>query len=109
VFYKDTKIIGETRIIDLSEAASKVEIFVLTVGIAVGETLKISMNLDLNGKVISITTDAEVYRIDENSKNYYVVMLYDLESKKRKELTDYIAVRQMALIREFKQLNIDCK
>lgn len=106
MFYKDIKIMGDSRIVDISEVSVKIEIFALPAGMSVGDKVKVSMSLDMNGRLIPITTDGEIYRIDENPKSYYVIVLYELMQQKRKDLTEYMAVRQMALIREFKRMNI---
>lgn len=67
-FYKDIKYEGLTRIIDISEVSIKISIQALPAGVIVGTEVKISFNLTLNKQIISIVTDATVFRIDEKSK-----------------------------------------
>lgn len=105
LFYKNIKFSGETTIIDISEVSVKIAIDSLPAGIIVGTDVKIAFNLTLNGKMISITTEANVFRIDENIKNYYLVTMYELNAQNMNKIKEYLASRQMALIREFKKLD----
>ncbi|WP_304545872.1 response regulator transcription factor [Sulfurimonas microaerophilic] len=106
LFYKNIKFEGKTRIVDISEVSVKIAIDALPAGLIVGTDLKLSFNLNLNGRLISITTDSNVYRIDENGKNYYLITMYELTKHNLHQLKDYLASRQMALIREFKHLGV---
>lgn len=106
LFYKDVKFLGETKIIDISEVSVKIGINALPAGMSVDTNVKISFTLNLNGRLLSITTDSKVYRIDEDSKHYFVVLLYELNKKHLQDLKEYLASRQMALIREFKSMDI---
>ncbi len=105
-YYKDIKFIGSTRIVDISEVSIKLEINALPAGIEIGKDIKISVNLSLNNKTIVFTTSASVYRVDTNQQNYYIVALFELNTQKRGEIRKYLANRQMALIREFKKMDI---
>ncbi|MDH4944347.1 response regulator [Sulfurimonas sp. C5] len=106
-FYKDIKYEGPTSIIDISEVSIKISIQALPAGLAVDTEVKISFNLTINNQIISIVTDATVFRIDENPKNFYLVLMYELPDQNLHKLRDYLAHRQMALIREFKNKGAD--
>lgn len=105
LFYKNIKFSGKTTIIDISEVSAKIAINALPAGIIAGTDVKISFNLSLNGKMISITTDANVFRKNENIKNYFLVILFELNTQHMNKIKEYLASRQMALIREFKKLD----
>ncbi|MFT7861092.1 MAG: hypothetical protein ABXS93_09210 [Sulfurimonas sp.] len=107
LFYKDVKYEGTTTIIDISEVSMKVAIEALPAGVAIDTELKISFNLTVKNQIISLVTDANVYRIDEHPKNYHLVLIYDLNEQSRHKLKDYLASRQMSLIREFKNIDIN--
>ncbi|QSZ42028.1 response regulator [Sulfurimonas aquatica] len=106
LFYKDIKFIGDVKIVDLSEVSAKISVDALVPGLGLESKLKLSMNLPVSRSQISITTDTTVYRIDENVRTFYLVLLFDLNTKEKDNMKAYIANRQMELIREFKQLNI---
>ena len=107
LFYKNVKFEGNTHIVDISEVSIKVSINALPAGMTVGTEIKLSFNLNLNGMMLSITTDADIYRIDESAKDYYIVALFELNTQNRHKLKDYLASRQMALIREFKKSDVN--
>jgi YesN/AraC family two-component response regulator len=106
LFYRNVKFLGDVKIIDISEASIKIDINALPPGMIVGETVKISINLTLHARFILITTDATILRIEENAKSYYVVLIFELSIDKQNSLKEYLVNRQMALIREFKQIGI---
>lgn len=106
IFYKDIKFQGITSIIDISEVSIKIAIDALPVGMEIGSNLKISFTLPLRGRTISIITDADIYRIDENQRNYYLVTLFELNPKNKHDLQEYLVERQMELIREYKKIDL---
>lgn len=106
LFYKQIKFTTETTIIDISEVSAKIEISALPAGMAIGEQLRLSINLKIHNKPTSLTTEGTVYRIDENKRSYYLVLMFEFEPHEQELIKDYIINRQMELIREFKKLNI---
>ncbi|EDZ61413.1 signal transduction response regulator receiver (CheY-like) [Sulfurimonas gotlandica GD1] len=106
LFYKEIKFTTETTIIDISEVSAKVEIKALPAGMAIDEKVNLSINFKINNRQTSLSTEATVYRIDENKRSYYLVILFEVCAKDKKLIGEYIANRQMELIREFKKLNI---
>ena len=106
LFYKKIKFMGRTSIFDISEVSAKIEINALPAGMVVGTEISTSITLKHHGKLISINTDATIYRIDENKRNYHIVIMFELKKKDLDNVRDYLANRQMALIREFKKINI---
>lgn len=106
LFYKQIKFTSDTTIVDLSEVSAKVEINALPAGMAIGDSVNLLMNIKINSKPTSISTEGTLFRIDENRRSYYLVLIFELDAKKKKTIKEYIANRQMELIREFKKLNI---
>lgn len=106
LFYKDIKFSGTVKIIDLSEVSVKLEINALPPGMQLEEVVKVSMNLTKQSKLLSIITDATIFRIDEHSRTFEIVMLFELDIKNKRAIKDYLASRQMELIREFKKMDI---
>ncbi|MFA6192218.1 MAG: response regulator [Sulfurimonas sp.] len=105
LFYKEIKVAGDVKIIDIAEVSIKIEINALFPGMRINEIVKISINLTLHSRLISIVTDATIYRIDENLHSYYVTMLFTLDINNTRVIKEYLASRQMALIREFKKMD----
>lgn len=103
-FYRDIKYFGQTRIVDLSIRSVKIEIDALPAGLAVNELVKIAIVLFSDKQPSNILTTATVYRIDHNPQNYHIVLLFDLPDQNLQKLTAYLSMRQMELIREFKDL-----
>lgn len=106
LFYKQIKFTTETTIIDISEVSAKIEISALPAGMAIGEKLNLSINLKIHNRPTSLTTEGTVFRIDENKRSYYLVLIFELEAHEEELIKDYLVNRQMELIREFKRLNI---
>ncbi|MDO8455078.1 MAG: response regulator [Sulfurimonas sp.] len=105
LFYKNIKFAGDVKIIDIAEVSVKIEIYALPPGMRVNETVKISINLTLHARLISVITDATIFRIDENTRSYDIVLLFKLDIKNADTIKEYLASRQMALIREFKKMD----
>ena len=105
-FYKDIKFVGEVRIVDLSEVSVKLEFNALPPGIAIDNKVKISMNLNVESKILSLVTDATILRIEENSRTFNVIVLFTLKEKELAKIKNYLIKRQMILIREFKTIGI---
>ncbi|PHQ65197.1 MAG: response regulator receiver protein [Sulfurimonas sp.] len=106
LFYREIKFTSETTVIDISEVSAKVEIKALPAGIRIDEKINLTINIKINKKQTSLSTEATVYRMEENKRSYYLVLLFDLGTKDKKLIREYIVNRQMELIREFKKLNI---
>lgn len=108
LYYKNIKFPGETSIMDISEVSVKLKITALPAGIETGTKVKLFISLKLKGKLISFSNiEASVYRIDENKRDYNIVLLYELDKKNINNLKEYLAHRQIELIREFKSIDIN--
>jgi hypothetical protein len=103
-FYREIKFYGKARIVDISICSIKIEIDALPAGLCVGETIKVALVLDTDKQPLNFSVSGNIYRIDSFTKNYYLITLFDLSSTNKDKLTDYLATRQLELIREFKAL-----
>lgn len=106
LYYKQIQLSTETRVIDISQVSVKIEINALPAGISIDDFINMRLTIKANSKLSSIQVESKLYRIDENKRSYYLVLLFKLPSKEEEILKNYIALRQMELIREFKNLNI---
>ncbi|PHQ56114.1 MAG: response regulator receiver protein [Sulfurimonas sp.] len=106
LFYNDVEVPTEMKIADVSEVSAKVEVDTLPPGIDINKTVKLTMKFTLHSKPLTIITEASVYRIDENKNSFFVVVLFELQPKEYLKIKEYLANRQMALIREFKKMDI---
>ncbi len=102
LFRNEIKFLGKTRIVDISICSVKIELDAMPAGFAVGEMAKLTMVLESAKEPLSLSISGSVYRIDTFSKSFHVVLLFELSSVYHDKLLDYIAKRQMELIREFK-------
>jgi hypothetical protein len=89
---------------DISIKAMRLQLSTLPSGFELKHSVVIDIVLSTALRPIIINTSAEVYRIDEGRHNYEVVCTYELHGQAQKKMIDYVAKRQMVLIREFKGL-----
>lgn len=106
ISYKKIQFTADVRIVDISEVSVKIEINALPAGIKFGDKINISMHLNINKKAISLHAESTLYRIDENKRSYYLVLLYELDHEGINHIKEYLVNRQMVLIREFKKIDI---
>jgi DNA-binding NarL/FixJ family response regulator len=104
LLYQGRKFETDMEIADISIKAIRLVMASLPAGFQVGS--KVILDLVLGSpplKPVIINTEADVFRIGEQSHQYEAVFTYDLHSRHHKDLIGYIAKRQMQLIREFKE------
>jgi len=107
LYYKNIKFPGETSIVDISEVSAKLKADALPAGIEVGIRIKVAISLKLKGRLITISTLGSIYRIEENKRDYNIVVLYELSQKNLNDIKAYLSNRQIELIREFKSLDVN--
>ena len=107
LYFKNIKFPGESSIVDISEVSARLKTDALPAGIEVGTKIKVSMSLKQKERLIPISTYGSVYRIEENKRDYNIVVLYELNQKNLHDIRSYLANRQMELIREFKSIDIN--
>lgn len=104
--YKKNRFNREVTIIDISQVSIKVELNVLPAGMKIDDVVNLRISIKINDEFHPIPLESRLYRIDENQRSYYLVLIFQLPREDEKLLKEYIASRQMELIREFKHLNI---
>lgn len=104
LFYRDIKYFGKTSIMDISIRSVKIEMDALPAGLAVGEIVKIAIVLETDKQPLNLFISSSIFRIDSFSRNYHLVLLFELSSSNLDKLKEYLAKRQLELIREFKAI-----
>ncbi|MFA6136600.1 MAG: response regulator [Sulfurimonas sp.] len=107
LFYNEHKFDTEMHIINLSINSIKLSLNFLPAGLKVKDLVTINMVLNEDKKPIIVHVDAMVFRVIELKKNYELVLIFNTDAGINKILVDYIAKRQMKLIREFKELQYE--
>jgi len=102
LFFENRKFYGEVMIHDLSVEAVKLEVNALPAGLKEATEVSVDMVLEHDRKPIIINTPAQVLRINEMPRSFYIILTLKHTDQQKKVLIDYVAKRQMSLIREFK-------
>lgn len=102
LFYEERKFYGEVRMHDISIDAVKLELNALPAGLKTGTEVVIDMVLANDRKPMIIHVPAEVLRVEELARSFYVVVVLRSEPEQKRLLIEYVSRRQMSLIREFK-------
>lgn len=102
LFYQDHKYTGQTRILDLSVTSVKIELDALLAGLKVDEEVVVDMVLPASKMPLIVNTKGRVFRVEQNRYSFNLVIILELKAELTKQLSAYIAKRQMDLIREFK-------
>lgn len=101
LLYEGHKFNTDVTIADISIKSCRLFLATLPPGIENGSKAIIDMVLGTPTRPLIVNTEAEVLRITM-SKPFEVVFTYELHTQVYRNLIDYIAKRQMNLIREFK-------
>lgn len=107
MLYEERKFDADIEILDISIKAMRVQLFALPAGFALKHSVILDIVLTMGARPIIINTAAEVFRIDEVNRRFEVVFMFDLHAEAKKSMIDYIAKRQMVLIREFKGIQYE--
>ncbi|MDD2358423.1 MAG: response regulator [Thiovulaceae bacterium] len=106
LFLEGKKFFGETKIVDISIVSVKLEIDALPPKMEIDQEVNIAIVLHPSGAPVNLNVIAKIYRIDEYRRRYHIIALFKPQGMAHKQLLDYLAQRQMTLIREFKSLDI---
>ena len=106
VFFNDRKFTTEAKIIDISITSIKIEVSALPPGVEKDVVLDLAIVLPTGSQPLVINTSARLFRIDEHTRSYDLILIYDLQAQSLEKLKTYMARRQMTLIREFKSLEL---
>ncbi len=104
VYFNTTKISSDISIVDISIEGCNFSFKSLPAGLKEKSNLVLKLKLGIEKSSLDLNIKSEVLKIKENAEDFNVVVTFELEHEIKKELIDYIAKRQMALIREFKGL-----
>ncbi|WP_294890760.1 MULTISPECIES: response regulator transcription factor [unclassified Sulfurimonas] len=107
LYFKNIKFPGESSVVDISEVSAKIKTDALPAGIEIGTQIKVAISLKLKGRLITLSTLGSVYRIEENKRDYNIVLLYELVQKSLNDIKEYLSNRQIELIREFKSIDVN--
>lgn len=107
VLYEGRKFDTDMDIMDVSTRGMKLEFLSLPAGFALNQSALLDIVITMGQRPFIINTRARVFRIAENNRRFEVVFVYDLNTQAQKHMIEYIAKRQMSLIREFKGLQYE--
>jgi len=102
LYYDEHTYKSDIKVIDISINAIRFRLPFLPAGFEKNKKAKLRIYLDDGSKQLVIDTDAKVYKSETFKHHFEAVMIMKLSSKVHTLLVDYIAKRQMSLIREFK-------
>lgn len=107
LLYEGRKYEADVIILDISINAVRLQLPTLPAGFGLKQSVVLDIVMETPPRPTIINIPAEVYRIQENQRRYEVVCMYELHGQAQKNLIDYIAKRQMVLIREFKGMQYE--
>lgn len=103
LFFNEHKFFGDLSILDLSVDAARIAMNALPAGLEKGEVVRLDMVLGIEKRQMIINTEATLIKKSEQSRRFELVFSFELTNPATKRsLTEYLAKRQMELIREFK-------
>ncbi len=104
LFYQEHRFATEIRIMDISLKSVQITVPVLPAGFRAEDDVHLDMVFELNRRPLIVNCAANVLLIKEVGREFQVVLSMELSKSAQKSLTEYLAKRQMNLIREFKGL-----
>lgn len=107
VLYEGRKFDADLEILDISLRGIRINFPSLPAGFALKHLVVLDIVITIGARPAIINTQAEVLRITEGNRHFEVVFIFNLSSHGQKNIIDYIAKRQMVLIREFKGIQYE--
>ncbi len=104
IFYEQRKLSLDAKILDISIDGVNIYLEVIPPKFNVGDDFRLNIVLDDEKIPIIIDLESKLYILKEKRKNFEAVFVFEDKLKAKKLLVNYVAKRQMALIREFKML-----
>ncbi len=103
LFFTEHRFFGDLSILDLSVEAARISMNALPAGLDKGERVRLDMVLGMEKRQIIVNTEAILLKKSEQSRHFELIFTFDISNPAMKRnLTEYLAKRQMELIREFK-------
>ncbi len=107
LFYNEHKFETEITVLNISVDSVRLSLSFLPAGFKENDMVSIHIMFHEDKKHFIIDTQAKVFKIFEFESSFEIVLILDDEKNVEKSLVDYIAKRQMKLIREFKGLQYE--
>ena len=104
IYFNAMKLPVEVEILDISVEGCNLSFTSLPAGLKQKSELAMKLKLGTEKSPLAIDLKAKIFKIKEYKSEFRVIVTFELEAGIKKLLIDYIAKRQMALIREFKGL-----
>jgi len=105
LFQKDRKFGDDVEVLSISVESAKIFSMYLISGLKEGDLIYLDMLLNVSKKAFLIKTEAKIEKIKELRKGYELSLVFIKDGKKvNRPIMDYVAQRQMFLIREFKKM-----
>lgn len=104
LFFDGRKITVDCKLVDVSVGGAKIILSLLPAGFKGGDEIIVDMVFYIEKKPLIINTKAKVKSIVEQKREFEIIVIFEENFGIKKLLTEYVANRQMALIREFKKL-----
>lgn len=106
LFYEKRKFDTDAFLINVSKESARVHLSYLPAGIKEGDELVLDMVFNDDIKPYIINTISKVLKIIPVEKEFELICVFELKHSVQKVLVDYLASRQMKLVKEFKGLKI---
>lgn len=107
MLYEGRKFDADLEIMDVSLRGIRIQFLALPAGFAVKHSVVLDIVISNAMRPVIINTSAEVLRISEIDRRFEVVFTFSLTPQGQKNIIDFIAKRQMVLIREFKGIQYE--
>jgi len=107
LLYNEHKFETEISVVNVSINSMRLSLSFLPAGFKTDDVVNISVAFNEDKEHLIIDTQAKIFKIFELKDSYEVVLKLDDNKNVEKLLIDYIAKRQMKLIREFKGLQYE--
>ena len=107
LLYEEHKFEANIIVMDISINAVRLRLPTIPAGFALEQKVVLDIVLATTLRPFIINTVAEVFRIHEEPHHFEVICTFTLHDQAQKNLIDYIAKRQMVLIREFKGMQLE--
>jgi len=104
LFFEGRKIVTQSNLVDVSVGGAKIVLALLPAGFKEQCEVVVDMVFYAEAKPVIINIKAKIKSIIEQKREFEIIVEFDKDINIRKLLTDYVANRQMSLIREFKKL-----
>jgi len=104
LFFEGRKISADIKIIDVSIGGAKIALSLLPAGFKAEDEVIVDMVFSMGMKPLIVNTKAKVKNVSELKREFEVILCFENDANIKKLLTEYVASRQMTLVREFKKL-----